>query len=69
MVKLELPEVAQAGAKVGGTVHGDLLALFKELQSNDMNCFVKEITATMVRHFEAEGNIIPRHSDCQMVRC
>ena len=69
MAKLELPEVAQAGAKVGGIVHGDLLALCKELQPNDRNCFVKEITATMVQHFEAEGNIILGHSDCQMVHC
>ena len=69
MVKLELPKVAQAGAEVGGTIHGDLLAQFKELQSNDRNCFVKEMITTMVQHFEAEGNIIPGHSDCQMVHC
>ena len=69
MAKWELLEVAQAGAEVGGTVHGDLLALFKELQPNDRNCFVKEITTTMVRHFEVEGNIILGCFDCQMVRC
>ena len=60
MAKLELPEVAQAGVEVGGIVHENLLALFKELQSNDRNCFVKEMTMTMVLYFEAEGNIIPR---------
>ena len=64
MVKLELPEVVQARAEVGGIIHEDLLALFKELQSNDKNCFVKEMIAIMVRHFGAEGNIIPGCFDC-----
>ena len=69
MAKLELLEVVQAGAQVGGTVHGDLLALFKELQPNDRNCFVKEMIVTMVRHFDAEGNIILGRFDCQLVHC
>ena len=69
MAKLELPKVAQVGAQVGGTIYRDLLALFKEFQPNDTNCFVKEMTATMVWHFNAEGNIIPRRFDCQLVSC
>ena len=69
MAKLEVPEVAQVGVQVGGIVHGDLLALFEELQPNDRSCFVKEMTATIVRHFDAEGNIILGHFDCQLMHC
>ena len=38
MAKLKLPEVAQARA----SVHRDLLVVLKELQPNDLKCFVKE---------------------------
>ena len=69
MAKLKLLEVVQIGAQVGGTIHGDFSALFKKLQPNDRNCFVKEMIATMVRHFNVEGNIIPRRFDCQLVHC
>ena len=67
MEKLELPEVAQLGAQVGDTVHGDLSAILNDLQPNNNNYFVKEMTATMVRHFEVEGNIILGDCNCQLV--
>ena len=38
MAKLELLEVPEARA----SVHGELLAMLKELQPNDSNCFTKE---------------------------
>ena len=36
MAKLELPEVAQVRA----SIHGEFLAELKELQPNNLNCFV-----------------------------
>ena len=68
MARLELPGVAQAGAQVGASIHGDFLAMVNELQPNDRKCFVKVMTATMVRRFDAEGNITPGRCRCQLVR-
>ena len=64
MAKLELPKFAQAKANVDG----DLLAVLKELDPSDSTCFVKEMTATNVMQFDAEGNVV-HGIRCQLVRC
>ena len=65
MAKLELPKVGQAKANVDD---GNLLALLRDLDPNDSTCFVKEMSATNVKQFDVEGNII-HSSRCQLVRC
>ena len=66
MAKLELPKVGQAKANVDDI--GNLLAVLKDLDPNDLTCFVKEMSATTMKQFDAEGNIL-HDSRCQLVRC
>ena len=65
MAKLELSKVGQAKANVDD---GNLLAVLRDLDPSDLTCFVKEMLATTVKQFDAEGNIV-HSSRCQPVRC
>ena len=60
MAKLELPKVGEAKADVDG---GNMLAVLTNLDPNDSTCFVKEMSATNVMRFDAEGNVV-RGSRC-----
>ena len=66
MAKLELPKVGQAKAIVDDI--GNLLAVLRDLDLNDSTCFVEEMSATNMKQFDAEGNIL-HGSRCQLVRC
>ena len=55
MAKLELPKVGQAQVNVDD---GNLLAMLRNLDPNDSTCFVKEMSATNVKEFDPEGNIV-----------
>ena len=63
MAKLELPKVGQVKANVDDI--GNLLAVLRDLDPNDLIYFVKEMSATTVKQFDAEGNIL-HGSRCQL---
>ena len=65
MAKLELPKVGQAKANVDDI--GNVLVVLRDLDPNDSICFVEELSATNVKQFDAEGNIL--HGSCQLVQC
>ena len=65
MAKLELPKVGEAKADIDD---GNMLAVLTNLDPNDSTCFVKEMSATNVKQFDAKGNIV-HGSRCQLVRC
>ena len=56
MAKLKLPKVGQAKANVDDI--GNLLQVLRDLNPNDLTCFVEEMSATNVKQFDAEGNIL-----------
>ena len=66
MAKLELPKVGQAKANVDDI--GNVLVVLRDLDPNDLTCFVEELSATTVKQFDAEGNIL-HSSCCQLVQC
>ena len=66
MAKLELPKVGQAKANVDDI--GNVLVVLRDLDPNDLTCFVEELSATNVKQFDAEGNILCG-SRCQLVQC
>ena len=66
MAKLELPKVGQAKANVDDI--GNVLVVLRDLDPNDSTCFVEELSATNVKQFDAEGNIL-HGSRCQLVQC
>jgi hypothetical protein len=48
--------------------HGNLLEVLTKLQGK--MCFVKEMTASMVRPLDSQGKILCRHKiPCQLERC
>ena len=63
---MENPESGVAQMRV--SKHGNLLEVLTELQGK--MCFVKEMTASMVRPLDSQGRILRRqNSPCQLVRC
>ena len=66
MAKLEVPKGGEAKANVDG---GNLLEVLTNLDLNALTGVVKEMSATNVMRFDAEGNVIRRRSRCELVRC
>ena len=66
MAKLELPKVGQVKANVDDI--GNLLVVLRDLDPNDLTCFVEELSTSNVKQFDAEGNIL-YGSRCQLVQC
>ena len=66
MAKLELPKVGQAKANIDDI--RNVLVVLRDLDPNDSTCFVEELSATNVKQFDVEGNIL-HGSRCQLVQC
>ena len=66
MAKLELPKVGQAKGNVDDI--GNVLVVLRDLDSNNSTYFVEELSATNVKQFDAEGNIL-HGIRCQLVQC
>ena len=66
MAKLELPKVGQAKGNVEDI--GNVLVVLRDLDPNNSTCFVEELSATNVKQFDAEGNVL-HGSRCQLVQC
>ena len=66
MAKLELPKVGQAKCNVDDI--GNVLVVLRDLDPNDLTCFVEELSTTNVKQFDAEGNIL-HGSRYQLVQC
>ena len=66
MAKLELPKVGQAKANIDDI--GNVLVVLRDLDPNNSTCFVEELSATNVKQFDTEGNIL-HGSRCQLMQC
>ena len=66
MAKLELPKVEQAKGNVEDI--GNALVVLRDLDPNNSTCVVEELSATNVKQFDVEGNIL-HGSRCQLVQC
>ena len=66
MAKLELPKVGQAKGNVDDIEN--VLVVLRDLDPNNSTCFIEELSATNVKQFDAEGNIL-HGSHCQLVQC
>ena len=66
MAKLELPKVEQVKANVDDI--GYVLVVLRDLDPNNSTYFVEELSATTVKQFDVEGNIL-HGSRCQLVQC
>ena len=66
MAKLELPKVGQAKGNVEDI--GNVLVVLRDLDPNNSTCVVEELSASNVKQFDAEGNIL-HGSRCQLVQC